>query len=409
MDATRRYENTLVAILFFTWGTVFLDRMSQLYLAPYFAPEFHLSREQIGTLASILAITWAASTFFFGALSDRVGRRPVLIPAVFAFSALSWISGLAHSYHQLLLIRALMGIAEGPTWSIMTALIEESSQVKRRGRNIGLVVSAAALVGLAVAPVLTTQVATHWGWRSAFFVAGIPGLLAGCLIWKYVREPALNGGAIHRKPSLSEYFSIFRYRNIWLCCLGASGFMSWLFALNVFAPLYITEVAHQLPTTAGFLLGASGLGSFFLGFLLPSLSDRLGRKPVLLLMAALSAVVPLAFLVPVLYVYPLLLAAIVFAANTGQGIASLVMVLVPTESVPPQFRATSIGLTTLVGEIMGATGAPLLAGTLSEKHGLGLTMWLAAGGSALLFLAALFLREPGRDSNTSPVIGQNSY
>jgi MFS family permease len=234
-------------------------------------------------------------------------------------------------------------------------------------------------------------------------------LLAGCLIWKYVREPALNGGAIHRKPSLSEYFSIFRYRNIWLCCLGASGFMSWLFALNVFAPLYITEVAHQLPTTAGFLLGASGLGSFFLGFLLPSLSDRVGRKPVLLLMAALSAVVPLAFLVPVLYVYPLLLAAIVFAANTGQGIASLVMVLVPTESVPPQFRATSIGLTTLVGEIMGATGAPLLAGALAERHGLGLTMWLAAGGSALLFLAALFLREPGRNSNTSPVIGQNSY
>ena len=117
---------------------------------------------------------------------------------------------------------------------------------------------------------------------------------------------------------------------------------------------------------------------------------------MLLLMAAASALVPLAFLVPGLYAYPLLLAAIVFAANTGQGIASLVMVLVPTESVPAQFRATSIGLTTLAGETMGATGAPLLAGTLAEKHGLGLTMWLAAGGSAVLFLAALFVREPAR-------------
>jgi predicted MFS family arabinose efflux permease len=407
VGASRRYENTLVAILFFTWGTVFLDRMSQLYLAPYFAPEFHLSREQIGTLASVLAIAWAASTFFFGALSDRVGRRPVLIPAVFVFSALSWMSGLAHSYHQLLFIRALMGIAEGPTWSIMTALIEESSSAKRRGRNIGLVVSAAALVGLAAAPILTTQVASRWGWRWAFFIAGIPGLLAGLLIWKFVKEPSPNGETTHRKPSLREYFSILRYRNIWLCCLGATGFMSWLFALNVFAPLYITEVAHEPATTAGFLLGVSGLGSFFLGFLLPSLSDRLGRKPVLLLMAALSAVVPLAFLVPALYMYPLLLAAIVFAANTGQGIASLVMVLVPTESVPPQFRATSIGLTTLVGEIVGATGAPLLAGALAEKHGLGLTMWLAAGGSALLFLAALFLREPRPDSNALPIILQN--
>src|SRR6202142_2041305 len=399
ISSSRRYENTLVGILFFTWGTVFLDRMSQLYLAPYFAPEFHLSHQQIGTLASALAITWAASTFFFGALSDRVGRKRVLIPAVFIFSILSWVTGLAHSFHQLLLIRALMGVAEGPPWSIITALIEESSHPSRRGRNIGLVVSAAALVGLAAAPVLTTQVASRWGWRSAFFVAGIPGLLAGILIWKFVKEPSTigeiaNGETTHRKPSLREYFFILRFRNIWLCCLGATGFMSWLFALKVFAPLYITEVAHEPATTAGFLLGASGLGSFFLGFLLPSLSDRIGRKPVLLLMAVMSAVVPLAFLVPVLYVYPLLLAAIVFAANTGQGIASLILVLVPTESVPSEFRATSIGLATLVGEVMGATAAPILAGTLAEKHGLALTMWLAAGGSGLLFLAALFLQEP---------------
>lgn len=402
MDSSRRYENTLVAILFFTWGTVFLDRMSQLYLAPYFAPEFHLSHQQIGSLASVLAITWAASTFFFGALSDRVGRKLVLVPAVFIFSILSWMTGLAHSFHQLLLIRALMGVAEGPTWSIMTALIEESSHPSRRGRNIGLVVSAAALVGLAAAPVLTTQVAARWGWRPAFFVAGVPGLLMGFLIWKLVREPAGDRGTGHAKPSLIDYFSILRYRNIWLCCLGATGFMSWLFALNVFAPLYITEVAHQPATTAGFLLGASGLGSFFLGFLLPSLSDRIGRKPVLLLMAVMSAVVPLAFLVPVLYVYPFLLAAIVFIANTGQGIASLILVLVPTESVPPQFRATSIGLATLVGEIMGATAAPILAGTLAEKHGLALSMWLAAGGSALLFLVTLFLREPTQVKQAEP-------
>lgn len=406
MEPEKRYENTLVAILFFTWGTVFLDRMSSFYLAPYFAPEFHLSHAQIGTLASVLAITWAASTFFFGALSDRVGRKPVLVPAVFIFSILSWVTGMAHSFHQLLLIRALMGIAEGPTWSIMTALIEESSHPSRRGRNIGLVVSAAALVGLAAAPVLTTQVASRWGWRSAFFVAGVPGLLMGFLIWKLVREPDKGrDGPTHGKPSLRDYLSILRIRNIWLCCLGAAGFMSWLFALNVFAPLYITEVAHEPPTTAGFLLGTSGLGSFFLGFLLPSLSDRIGRRPVLLLMAAMSAVVPLAFLVPVLYVYPFLLAAIVFVANTGQGIASLILVLVPTESVAAHFRATSIGLATLVGEIVGATAAPVLAGTLAEKHGLALTMWLAAGGSAVLFLVALFLQETARTQNLSDASG----
>jgi predicted MFS family arabinose efflux permease len=392
---SKRYENTLVAILFFSWGTVFLDRMSQLYLAPYIIPEFHLTPEQIGVLASILAVTWACSALFFGALSDRFGRRKILIPAVFAFSLLSWLSGLAHSFHQLLLIRALMGVAEGPTWSIMTALIEESSHPSRRGRNIGIVVSAAALVGLAVAPVLTTQVAARMGWRWAFFVAGVPGFITAILIWKFVKEPQRERDSEGHGHTIriQDYLSIVRYRNIRLCCLGAIGFISWLFLSNVFAPLYITEVAHQTPTTAGFLLGASGLGSFIFGFLLPSLSDRLGRKPVLLMMAAMCTIVPLALLILPLYSYPWILAAILFITNAGQGIPALVLVLVPTESVPSQLAATSIGLATLVGELFGATLAPLLGGTLAQKYGLGFPLWMAAGGMVLVFLVALFLDE----------------
>ncbi len=410
-DEARRYENTLIGILFFSWGTVFLDRMSQLYLAPDIAREFHLSHEQIGLLASVLAITWAASGLFFGAISDRFGRRKILIPAVFAFSLLSWVSGAVHSFEQLLLVRALMGIAEGPTWSIMTALIEESSSPSRRGRNIGIVVSAAALVGLAVAPVLTTQVAARFGWRWAFFIAGIPGLFMGAAIWKFVKEPQRSAQerAHHHAIRLRDYFSILRYRNIWLCCIAAAGFVSWLFLDNVFAPLYLTQVAHQPSTTAGFLLGATGLGSFFLGFLLPSLSDRWGRKPVLFLMAAMSAVVPLAFQVSWFYSVPWLLAAVLFLANTGQGLASLIMVLVPTESVPPQFAATSIGLATFCGEIVGATVAPVIAGALAERHGLGITLWMSAAGSVLIMLATLLLKETanvgkGRAREMQPAI-----
>jgi predicted MFS family arabinose efflux permease len=406
-EETRRYEKALVAILFFTWGTVFLDRMSQLYLAPYFAPEFHLTEEQIGMLASVLAITWAFSTLFFGALSDRFGRRRILIPAVFVFSALSFLSGLARSYNELLLIRGLMGIAEGPTWSILTALIEESSPPSRRGRNTGFVVSAAALVGLAIAPVLTTQVAAHLGWRWAFVVAGLPGLLAGLLIWKFVKEPA-EIGVKPRQPHkvhFRNYFSILRYRNMWLCCAAAAGFVSWLFLTNVFAPLFLTEQARLAPTTAGFLLGAGGLGSFFIGFIFPALSDRLGRKPVLLLMGVMSTVVPLAMLVRSLQASPWILAGILFLTNAGQGLATLIMVLVPTESVPPEFAATSIGLATLVGELFGATAAPVIGGALAESHGLATPLWMAAAGTGIVILASLFLKETaGRKAPSRPVM-----
>lgn len=394
MDHTRRYENTLVIILFFTWGTVFLDRMSQLYLAPYFAPEFHLTSEQVGLLASVLAICWAGSTFLFGAMSDRFGRRRILIPAVFLFSALSWVTGMARSFEQLLLIRALMGVAEGPCWSVITALIEESSPPSRRGRNVGAVVSAAALVGLAVAPVLTTQVAARSGWRWAFFVAGVPGIVLGLLIWKLVKEPQPNAGtSAHGGASVSDYLSVLRFRNVWLACLGSAGFMTWLFLLNVFAPLYITQVARQPATTAGFLLGASGFGSFFLGFLLPSLSDRVGRKKMLFFLAVLSSAVPLALLVTSLYNHLWILAAILFVANGGQAIAALIIVLVPAESAPAGFAGTAIGLATLVGEIIGATAAPALGGALAVHFGLGTTLWLSAGGMAFLFAVTLLLIE----------------
>jgi len=405
MENSKRYERTLVAILFFTWGTVFLDRTSQHYLAPFFAPEFHLNHEQIGLLGSVLAITWAISTLFFGALSDRIGRKPILVPAVFIFSILSWLSGTAHSFHQLLLVRAMLGIAEGPAWSIMTALIEESSAPTRRGRNIGIVVSAAALVGLAVAPVLTTQIGARFGWRWAFFVSGVPGLVLGFLIWKFVKEPVnkIIPGSHSQPVWIRDFLSILRYRNTWLCCVAAAGFLSWLFLDNIFAPLYITEVAHQAPTTAGFLMGASGLGSFFLALFFPTLSDRIGRKPVLLIMAILCLAVPLALLVPLLYSYPWVLAAIVAVTNAGQGIGALVLVLIPTESVPPQFAATAIGLTTLVSEIAGATMAPLIAGAVAESNGLAATLWMSAGGAALVFVAALFLTETHRVRTEDPV------
>ena len=401
----KRYENSLILILFLTWGTVFLDRMSQMYLAPFFAPEFHLGSEQIGILASVVAIAWAVSAFFFGALSDRFGRRPVLVPAIFLFSALSWISGMVHNFGELLLVRALLGLAEGPCWSIITAIIEETSPPSRRGRNVGIVVSAAALVGLAAAPVLTTQVAARFGWRWAFFIAGIPGLVMGALLWKFVREPETGemGGGHHGVKRLSEYILILRFRNMWLSCIGAAGFMCWLFLLNVFAPLYITQVMHEAPTTAGFLLGASGLGGFFLGFVFPAIADRLGRKPVLLILAVLSAMVPLSLQVSGLYRFPWLLATILFLCNAGQAIAALIIVLVPAETVPPQFSATAIGLATLAGEIMGATVAPTLSGAMAERFGLRMPLLLSAGGMAVLFVVALCLRETrGKNSALDP-------
>lgn len=389
-----RYQTRLVVLFFFTWGTVFLARMSVLYLAPFIAPELHLTHSQVGLLASALAVAWAASGLIFGGLSDRIGRRRILVPAVFLFSIVSWLSGLVHSFAQLFFARTLIGAAQGPTWPTMTAILESESEPKTRGRNIGIVVSAGALVGMAVAPVLTTQIAARFGWRSAFFVAGMPGIFLGLLIWRFVKEPEQNAEmAHHPKPSLRDYSSLLRYRNMLLCCLAAAGFMTWLFVMHVFAPLYLTEVSQRSATTAGLVLGASGLGNFLWGWILPWISDQTGRKPALFAIALVSASVPLTFQVPFLVAHPWLLALAGFLATGGQAIAALVLVLIPAETVPSSLAATAIGLTTLVGEIVGGAIAPALAGTVADRYGLAAPLWIASAGALTVFVASWFLIE----------------
>jgi predicted MFS family arabinose efflux permease len=298
-----------------------------------------------------------------------------------------------------LLIRALVGLVAGPAWSIMTAVLEESSAPARRGRNVGIVVSAAALVGMAAAPILATQVGSRFGWRWAFLVPGGLGILAACLVAKFVKEPqshTATGEAPQSRATAKDYLSLLGYRNVWLACLGSGAYIAWLLLQNAFAPLYITEVIHQPATTAGFILGASGLGSFVLCYIFPPLSDRIGRKSTLLMLAALSSVVPIALRIPALYSHLWLLATIVFLTNGGQAIGSLIIVLVPAESVPPQIAATAIGLATLVGEILGGTLAPALGGAMAEKFGLGMPLLMSAGAAGVLFILALFLRPPRR-------------
>jgi predicted MFS family arabinose efflux permease len=384
-------ERAMIAILFATWGLVFLDRMSLLYLAPYIAPDLRLSDAQIGSLAGIIALCWALSALVFGVVSDRFGRKVVLVPMVALFSALSALSGLAHTYTQLLVFRALLGIAEGPCWTVMMTLVEENSAPAHRGRNVGIVVSAGAIIGLAAAPVLTTQIAAHFGWRWAFFIAGVPGLLLALLIGLFVRDPSRAGAAGGHRLELRELLSLLRYRNIWLSALAAAGFMTWLFLVNTFGPLYMTGVEGQSGTTAGLLMGSAGLGSFLIGLIGPSLSDRFGRGPVLAALALLSSLLPLALLMRPLYSTPAALAAILFLTQGGQAIAALCIVLIPTESVPKHLVASAVGIATMAGEIVGGFLAPVVAGVLVARRGPAEPLWVAAAGMMVVFCVALAL------------------
>lgn len=397
MSQSIRQERIVVTIMFLTWGTVFLDRMSQLYLAPYFAPELGISDAQVGVLAAAIAMSWAAGTFCFGALADRVGYRVVFIPMVLAFSAASIASGFVRTFNELLIVRLLMGAAEGPCWSIMNVIVQRASHPSRRGANVGFVVSAASVIGLAVAPVLTTQVAGTFGWRAAFAVAGVPGLLLAAAIWRFVEEPERDRQMAHRAFIWRDVLDLMRQRSIRVCAIGAGGFIGWLTLTNAFAPLYITKVAGRDGATAGFLLGAAGLGSFIVGIVVSRISDRAGRRATLLFSSAICLASPFLFLIGPLYDRLWLLAGLLFLSQAGQAIAALMISVVPSESVPFRLGASAIGFVTLAGELIGATLLPWIGGNLAEAHGLAAPLLLAAASMSVVFGAALALREPRSD------------
>jgi MFS family permease len=105
----------------------------------------------------------------------------ILIPCLLVSAALCAACGLARNFTQLLLFRILLGIAEGPAWPILNARVKDSSPEATRGRNVGILLSAAALVGLVAAPLLATQVVSHLGWRWSFFAASVPAFVTGLL------------------------------------------------------------------------------------------------------------------------------------------------------------------------------------------------------------------------------------
>ena len=125
-DTTRwdtSYEWKIILALSVTFGLVGLDRFILPVLFPVFMGELGLTYGDLGNITGILAVFWGISAFAMGFLSDRVGRRNVLIPAIVVFSLMSALSGMVGGLVGLLLIRAVMGLAEGPVASIGVAVL----------------------------------------------------------------------------------------------------------------------------------------------------------------------------------------------------------------------------------------------------------------------------------------------
>ena len=249
-----------------------------------------------------------------------------------------------------------------------------------------------SLMGSFVAPVVLVGFATAYGWRHAFFLAGAPGLLAALLMVWMIREPEPAARRVAAsRVATGSLRSVLIDGNVIRCALLSIAFVAYLVVTWAFMPLYLVNVRHYDPSTMSWLMGVLGIAATLYSFVIPGLSDRIGRRPVMILVPVLSLILPLGAL---FYSGPVWgLAAIFFVGWSFTGIMPLFMSTVPSESVNAAHIGTALGLCMGGSEILGGVLAPLAGGFSADHIGLEAPLWgllmFAVAGS----VAALGLRE----------------
>ncbi len=399
------YENKLLILLSFTFGFVLFDRMALNFLVPFFDKELGLNNTQIGLLASLLALAWAISGYVIGTLSDKTGKRKqYLIISVMIFSVCSFISGLAASFAFLLTARIIMGFAEGPVLPLAHSVMVNASTPKRRGFNMGFMQSFGSnLLGTMLAPIVLVALATNYGWRNAFFIAGVPGLILAALGFFVIKEtPAKLVSEQKPKAPITE---LLKYRNVWVAILLSCCMMTWMFAQITFMPKYLIAVKHFEEHEMGKTMAAFGLGSIIWGAIVPALSDKFGRKPMVIIFFLLSMLMPLS----VVYFGNSFssLAPLVLLGATTMGCFPLVLATIPSETVPRQYLAQTMGFVMGIGELVGGFAAPAIAGWSADTWGLHAPFLIAAGAAFAASIIAFLLIEtaPAKVKNAKEDIG----
>ena len=179
----------------------YLDRYMPSAVLPSIIAALHISDAQAGSLQTLFIVSYMVMSPVAGWLGDRRPRFQLAALAVLVWSAATFGSGLAPTFLTLVLMRSLIGVGEAGYSVVTPSLLSDFYPQEKRGRALSIFY-AAIPVGTALGYVVGGQVDAHFGWRSAFFVAGLPGAgLALALLG--LRDPPRGG--LDRSPGQAGF------------------------------------------------------------------------------------------------------------------------------------------------------------------------------------------------------------
>jgi MFS family permease len=380
----------------------YLDRLVVSAVLPKIQEELHLSNFEGGLLATVFLVGYFLTSPIFGSLGDRLPRKGLIAAGVLVWSVATMASGVASGLWSLLAARAMVGVGEASYATLAPTIIDDVAAPEKKGRALAVFYSAMP-IGAALGYLVGGFVESRWGWRSAFFVAGGPGVLLAllCLV---IAEPERS--LAKEKANIARDVRALLKRDLYR--QGVLGYCAYTAAIGAFsywAPKFI-YARYELPLkVANFRFGlitvvAGAIATILGGRWADRTANATGvntdtpegaraRVKALLricsLGSAIGAPVALAcFLAPSPNVFfVLVFFAIVFLFINTSPINAIVL-----QAVPSELRASAMALSIFAIHVFGDLWSPPAVGFLADILPIQVAMMslpLAIGLSAFIW------------------------
>ncbi len=376
MKGQDNHRRWLVLWLLFAVNTMnFFDRQVLFAVVEPIRREWNLSDTKIGLLSTSFTLLYALVGIPLGRVADLWQRRFVLSASLALWSGLTYISGFCRDFSSLFLARLGVGVGEAGCAPSASSLIGDLFPPQLRSRAMAIFMLGLPCGG-ALSFAVSGSVAQHYGWRNAFFIAGIPGLVLAAAAL-FLREPARGGvenysiGA-ERRPG-SPYRLVFGPATMkWIVASGViHNFI--MYALTSFLPAFLMRHHRTSLQAAGWITGlliggAGAAGSLAGGWLGDWMAEK--RANGRLLVSSISALLG----VPA--------AAFAFSRPAGDLSGFIVSLLFfalvayiyyPTvyssiqDIIEPGLRGTAMAVYFFAMYLLGGSLGPLATGWLSDR------------------------------------------
>ena len=379
-DTAKKRWLIIMPAVFVMYMISFFDRVNVGMALPYITKELTLNSVQAGWIGGAFAWGYIVTQLLAGYLALRAGPRRLIGICLVLFGGIAMLTGFARTFHELLAIRFLLGLAEGPIYAASSMLLAQWFIKSERGRAFGIWNLSVAAGGFLAGPI-SAAVLAHHNWRVMMIIEGLPAWLF-CLAWFYAIPRRLDAArwlsapdrekieshlaseqAAYKDQNVDSWLTIFKEPSVWMLLIGFACSQIILYGLTLWLPTIFKSDSRISGMMVGVLSGAPFVMSMLGIYYITSRSDKHGQErrwhaaiPMIISGALLIALAMTS--AHLLYLQIALILAVGFMLKMPTPLISSYL----TEILPLRKAVPAVGVVIGGGSFLGQFLGPLLVG-----------------------------------------------